>query len=284
MRKVEFNYLIKKFDCFIFDQWGVLHDGKFKFPFVDKTLLSLKSKTTIILSNTSQNLEETIFQTLNKLNIKKEYFNKIVTSGHYLEYISKSKNKKYLIFKKILKKKKCLVISNGKKSKIIENLGLQKTKFENAKFILAMSIKPNLNLKPIKRKLDKLKKKKLVMICTNPDQNVFDGGKKKFSYQVGVLANYYQKIGGKVLYVGKPYVDIYRYAIKDYNKKKNKIIMIGDSVNTDINGANKIGIKSALVLDGFKKNEFKKFNKKRIGQALKILDSKPDYIIKNISI
>ncbi len=60
--------------------------------------------------------------------------------------------------------------------------------------------------------------------------------------------------------------------------------MIGDSVNTDINGANKIGIKSALVLDGFKKNEFKKFNKKRIGQALKILDSKPDYIIKNISI
>ena len=72
--------------------------------------------------------------------------------------------------------------------------------------------------------------------------------------------------------------------LKTTIKKKNKIIMIGDSVNTDINGANKIGIKSALVLDGFKKNEFKKFNKKRIGQALKILDSKPDYIIKNISI
>ena len=33
MLKVKFDHLINKFDCFLFDQWGVLHDGKKKFRF-----------------------------------------------------------------------------------------------------------------------------------------------------------------------------------------------------------------------------------------------------------
>lgn len=284
MKKVNFNYLIDKFDCFIFDQWGVLHDGKYKFSFVDKTLLNLKSKVSIILSNTSQNFDETIIQTLNKLNINKNFFLKIVTSGDYLEYIAKSKEKKYLIFKNTLKKKKCFIISNGRKSRIVKNLGLKKAKLENAKFILALSIKPNLNLDSLKIKLRKLKKKNLVMICTNPDINVFDGKAKRFTYQVGTLGDYYSKIGGRVHYIGKPFKDIYQHALKSLKIKKSKILMVGDSVATDIKGAKNYGIKSALVIDGFKKNEFNKYKYKNINQVLRILKPKPDYIIKNISI
>ena len=28
MLKIDFNSLLNKFDCFLFDQWGVIHDGK----------------------------------------------------------------------------------------------------------------------------------------------------------------------------------------------------------------------------------------------------------------
>ena len=38
MKLVKFKDLINKFDCFLFDQWGVIHDGKKKFSFIDKTL------------------------------------------------------------------------------------------------------------------------------------------------------------------------------------------------------------------------------------------------------
>ena len=85
MLKVKFDYLIKRFDCFLFDQWGVLHDGKKKFKFIDKTLkmLKQKSKCSIILSNTSQNEAEAKRDTLKKLKINELYFDKVITSGGY---------------------------------------------------------------------------------------------------------------------------------------------------------------------------------------------------------
>ena len=69
MKKVKFKDLVDNFDCFLFDQWGVIHDGKKKFLFIDKTLKRLKSKYCIILSNTSQNAKEAKKDTLKKLKI-----------------------------------------------------------------------------------------------------------------------------------------------------------------------------------------------------------------------
>ena len=66
MLKIDFNTLLKKFDCFLFDQWGVVHDGKKKFSFIDNTLNKLNSKYSILLSNTSQNENETKKEKLKK--------------------------------------------------------------------------------------------------------------------------------------------------------------------------------------------------------------------------
>ena len=142
MKEVKFKDLLSKFDCFLFDQWGVLHDGKKKFPFVDKTLKSLKSKYCIIISNTSQNIKEAKRDTLKKLNINHSYFNKIITSGEFLEHIANSNKKKFFKFKKILKLKKCYLITNGSKNEVFKNIDLKKTNIKLAKFILAMSVKP----------------------------------------------------------------------------------------------------------------------------------------------
>ena len=60
--------------------------------------------------------------------------------------------------------------------------------------------------------------------------------------------------------------------------------MIGDNTQTDILGAKKYGIRSALVIDGFNKNEKNFFKNKSLKVALKSISSKPSYIIKNISI
>ena len=286
MLKVKFNYLINKFDCFLFDQWGVLHDGKKKFSFIDKTLnrLKQKSKYLIILSNTSQNETEAKRDTLNKLKISNLYFDKVITCGGYLEYIAFSRHKKFSKLNKILKLKKCYLISNINKNEVIKNIRLKKTDIKSAKFILAMSVNPFEKFDKYKQVLDKLFKRKLPMICSNPDKFVFDGKVKKFVLQVGTLAEYYKKIGGKVLYIGKPYREIYSYALKNLNLKKKRILMIGDNTQTDIMGAKKYGIKSALVMDGFNKNEKNNFKNKSLRVILNSISSKPNYIIKNISV
>ena len=118
-----------------------------------------------------------------------------------------------------------------------------------------MSIKPFEDFDKYKKILNMLFKRNLIMICSNPDKFVYDGKVKKFVLQVGTLAEYYQSIGGKVLYIGKPFSEIYSYALEGLNFHKKKILMVGDNTQTDIMGAKKFGIKSALVLDGFKKTK-----------------------------
>ncbi len=283
MKVIKFKNLIDKFDCFLFDQWGVIHDGKKKFTFVDGTFDKLSSKYCIIISNTSQNQKEAQRDTLKKLKINHNYFKKIVTSGQYLEDISRSKKKIFKKYNKLLRLKKCYLICNSNKSEVIKNIGLIKSDINSAKFILAMSIKPSENFEKYKKILRNLLKKKLTMICCNPDKFVFDGKVKKFVLQVGTLAEYYKNIGGKVIFIGKPYKEIFSYSLKNLNFKKKRILMIGDNTQTDIAGAKKFGIKSALVLDGFKRNEINNYKNKNIKETLKILEYKPSFFINNIS-
>ena len=71
------------------------------------------------------------------------------------------------------------------------------------------------------------------MICTNPDL-VVDRGENR-EYCAGSVAKIYESLGGKVIYFGKPYSEVYKQAVK---KNSKNILAIGDNLNTDIRGAN----------------------------------------------
>ncbi len=54
-------------------------------------------------------------------------------------------------------------------------------------------------------------------------------------------------VGTEARYVGKPYKEIFLEGISRLNVPKDKIIMIGDSIKTDIVGAYRIGIDAILI-------------------------------------
>ena len=70
MKKTDMNYLSKKYRFFLFDQWGVLHNGNKIFKYTNKSLKRIKDKKLILISNTSQTLVEFKTQTLKKINLK----------------------------------------------------------------------------------------------------------------------------------------------------------------------------------------------------------------------
>ncbi len=126
-----------------------------------------------------------------------------------------------------------------------------------------------------------------LMIVPNPDSywpsgknggiGIGAGGKARFICTI--LKEYGIKI--KPVYLGKPYNPIYRHAIKHLHKNFNivaetapeKIIMLGDSLASDIKGANKMRFTSALVLTGITNmNHVKKANKQSV----------PDFIFEKI--
>ncbi|MDR3187334.1 MAG: HAD hydrolase-like protein [Holosporaceae bacterium] len=97
--------------------------------------------------------------------------------------------------------------------------------------------------------------KNKVLLAANPD--IFSPGTldhTRFRYPIvtqGCIGAYYEKLGGKVVYFGKPFREIFEYAkTMTGGLPDEKIAMIGDTPWTDIVGANAAGISSIMVLTG----------------------------------
>ena len=90
------------------------------------------------------------------------------------------------------------------------------------------------------------------MICTNPDLIVDRGSKREFC--AGSVAMVFEKMGGDVIYFGKPYPEVYNQST---NNKDKKILSIGDNFNTDIKGANLLNYDSLIISNGIHKLEIK---------------------------
>ena len=108
------------------------------------------------------------------------------------------------------------------------------------------------------------------LICTNPDLVVDRGNNQE--YCAGTVAKIFENIGGKTIYFGKPYKDIYDLIIRD-NKKA---LIIGDNLRTDIKGANSMNQDSLFILDGIHKKEINNIN--NISDLLKKYNVETDFI------
>jgi HAD superfamily hydrolase (TIGR01459 family) len=97
--------------------------------------------------------------------------------------------------------------------------------------------------------MQKARDNEVPMMCVNPDIHVIVAGAIKLC--AGSLAEYYESIGGEVSYHGKPYPCVYESIFeKNSDILMDKWLAVGDSLSTDIMGAQNIGIDSALVLTG----------------------------------
>ena len=92
------------------------------------------------------------------------------------------------------------------------------------------------------------------MVCANPDLEVIHAGAREIC--AGALAARYEALGGTVRYHGKPHPSVYRTCFDLLGRvDPRRIVAIGDSLRTDIAGANGVGIDSLLVTGGIHAEE-----------------------------
>lgn len=93
---------------------------------------------------------------------------------------------------------------------------------------------------------------KLPMVCTNPDKFVHESSSTRLVVRQGSLAAIYEELGGTVVYFGKPSPLSYSAAMLKFFEHQqllpNEVLMVGDTPETDICGANRSGLSSALLL------------------------------------
>ena len=102
--------------------------------------------------------------------------------------------------------------------------------------------------------LEQALKRKLPLLCTNPDMQVRRAG--KLEPCPGVVARAYEERGGTVLYVGKPHGLVYEMALSllgvdnQSGAQLERVLAVGDGLATDILGATRAGCDSLLVRKG----------------------------------
>ncbi|MFP4313364.1 MAG: TIGR01459 family HAD-type hydrolase [Alphaproteobacteria bacterium] len=259
--------LCDQYDYFIIDIFGVIHDGIKPFPETLKTLQALKisGKTLCLLSNSPRRAHNAAAQ-MQEMGIARDLYDHIVTSGeHTHEYLREifstpphsSPSRGQDGFEKVRwEGNRCWVIGHYYIREVIEGLDLDlKDSPQNADFIL--NAIPGTSPPEVAAFKDNLKialEKNLPMICANPDLVVHVGDTL---YEcAGTFAAMYEDMGGRVIYHGKPHAPVYERCYELLGQPdKSRICAIGDSLHTDIAGANNFGIDSILNLSGIHREE-----------------------------
>ena len=268
--------IINKYENYIIDQWGVMHNGVIGYKHAIETInfLKKKNKNLFIISNSSKR-QKSSKEKLPKLGFDEKSFIKILTSGEMIWHTVHQKYPQSDI-------KKCFhIYDETKEDGLVFREGLNLSfvdKIDNADLILACT--PFAGMQPIDYIpiLDKAVSKNLIMYCANPDFETIENNNNQNIFSMGTIAEIYKTMGGEVIIQGKPEKDIYIEATASIKLNKMKTIAIGDSIFHDIKGANNFAIDSILVKSGIHKDV----------QTIKILCKnhriEPTYIIDNFNL
>ena len=236
--------IVDDYQLFYIDLWGVVHNGVSLHQEAIKVLneISNKKKDYILLTNAPRP-NHVVKSFLEKLGMEKEIGDHVYTSGEAaLNYLKKN-----------LSDKTFFHIGPPRDFDLFENFRKNRSEnIETCNYILCTGLFDNHDedLKYYKDLLKNSLEKK--MICTNPDLIVDRGNKRELC--AGSVAMIYEKMGGEVVYFGKPYPEVYNQSIDNKNKK---ILSIGDNLNTDIKGANLLNFDSLIISNGIHKDEIK---------------------------
>ena len=264
-----------EYECFFIDLWGVIHNGVNLFENVLDTLKFLKNeKKSIFFLTNAPRRSSVIKKQLFEFGLSDKLYDDVVSSGEITW--QKLKSKKNL---------RCFLIGPPRDFHLVEGLDVEVVK--NPKLVdLIINTGPwgdkdSLeNYKPI---LEELVNYNPLMICSNPDKTVIRGD--SFMICAGLLAEYYQKIGGKVEYYGKPYSEIYDFTYSIMKKRNEKILVIGDSLDNDIKGANLQNLDSLLITSGIhrKVNNHNGVDKEELNDLIKKKKICPKFIMRHLT-
>ena len=234
----------KNYSLFLIDLWGVIHNGIQIFPGILDVLENFqKNKKEIVFITNAPRRASVIEKQLTEFGINRKLYSRVISSGEITWG--------YLFEKFRYKNVNILHIGPPRDDHLIEGLSYKKvSKPEEAEIIVNTGPwGDNDKLENYKNILDQSLKNKLLMICSNPDKEVIRGD--KFMICAGKLAEYYEQNGGEVKYFGKPYPEIYTHIFKSMDIiNKEKILVIGDSLDNDIKGANLQKCDSLLISNG----------------------------------
>lgn len=237
-----------RYDGYLVDQWGVLHDGENVFPTALSALSRLKAagKRVIILSNSGRSGHENM-QSMQEMGISPDLYERVLSAGDdALDALIGERDAAYRGWGRRI----WLFARDRDRPDLLDHGYELAATIAEADFLFVQSM-PALPAPP-PAWVDQLREARnhsLPLICANPDLTRVKGAGEVVAAP-GMLAELYSEMGGQSHYHGKPWPRIYRTALKLLGLPPHRVLAIGDSLVHDMRGARGAGIDSLFVVNG----------------------------------
>jgi len=238
--------LAEQYDVWLCDIWGVMHNGLRPFPTASHAGEYFRSRGgTVILISNSPRPREGVIEQLSAIGVARGAWDGVTTSGDVTrDLIAQNQGRPILH------------LGPERDRGVFEGLEVAFADAEGAELIVCSGLYDDLNETPddYEEVLGDLVQRGLPMICANPDLMVERG--EKLIYCAGALAQAYEKLGGKVVYAGKPHRPLYEMALglagemRGYPIDPGRVLAIGDGLKTDMAGAAAAGLDALFVASG----------------------------------
>jgi len=243
------------YDGFVLDLWGVVHDGVQPYPGVLDCLRAMldAGKRVVLLSNAPRRAYDVVNR-ITAIGVPQGLYHAVMSSGEEAwEYLKARDDPFYADLGR-----RCLHICSDRDLEIRHGLDLKYVDDPGAAdFILNTGPAGwDDTIEDYAPILAAGRERGLKMVCANPDLMVNHGA--SLALCAGALAVHYEEIGGRVRWHGKPYPSVYESCFRLLGiDDRRRILAVGDSLRTDIAGANGAGIASLLIAgQGIHADEF----------------------------
>ncbi|CDX26608.1 conserved hypothetical protein [Mesorhizobium sp. ORS 3324] len=240
--------LAERYDVLLLDQFGVLHDGQRPYPGAVEALSALKrtGRTVVLISNSGRRAEPNERRLL-KLGFEAGSWDHFVSSGEVAWRMFKD----MAASSALRSGTKCLLISRDGDRSAIEDLPLTLTeRGDDAELVLLSGSEGDrYSFDHYSTLLGPAAARRVPCFCTNPDRIMLTAVGPRFG--AGEIADLYERLGGNVTRIGKPYPAIFEAALAlAGSPARDNVVCVGDSVEHDIAGGSAAGVATALVLSG----------------------------------
>ena len=243
-----FSEIADRFDHVLLDQWGTLHEGKAVFSEARDCVRALRAagKRVLILSNSGRRSDDNA-ERLADLGFPPGEHDGVLTSGEVVWHGLQDRSAPP--FNQL--GRHALLIARGNALSMIEGLDfVAVTNPARADFIWLAGLDDlSTNPEDWREELEVFAARGLPMLCANPDLTMFTS--RGLLPAPGALARFYGELGGTVHYVGKPHPAIFAAALRKLgNAKPDRVLVVGDSLDHDIEGGRRAGMLTALITSG----------------------------------
>ncbi len=249
-----FLSIASKYKVIFFDSYGVLKNYKGLIPDVQAVIDELRSQGKVIrvLTNDASRSPEQQAKRFHNSGLKGLETHEIITSGMMASLFLQQKIKGGRVAYLGTKNSAQYITKVG-----LEAVAISEIDFDHIEDITGMVFLDDEGFDwntDLNNTLNLLRKKKIPVIIANTDK-IYPVAKNDVNIATGGIAKLLESVlGRKFIHFGKPDTQMFNFAYEEINKlgdfTKDDILMVGDTLKTDILGGNKFGIATALVLSG----------------------------------